>query len=203
MKKMALALRDLPPPQLEGPADADVTLIGWGSTRGVIRESVSQLASKGVRANHLHIKYLYPFHSETVSDILSHSKRTICIEANATGQFARHLRAESGYTVHDRILRYDGEPFEPRQITEQVLAILEGRPRSLDVTPDEAREIAYHYLRVHLNEDVRPGAIEKAEGNGAGEALWRIEIVNRDSGGKQGELLVGMETGSTYSWQPA
>ena len=80
-------------------------------------------------------------------------------------------------------------------------AILEGRTRSLDVTSAEAREIAYHYIRSHLNEAVRPGQIEKMDGNGLAEMLWRIEIVHRDSGEKQGELRVGVETGSTYSWQ--
>lgn len=200
MKKLELVLRELPAPQLFGPADADVTLIGWGSTRGVIQEAVAQLAVSGIRANHLQIKYLYPFHANAVREILSHSKLTIGIEANATGQFARHLRAEAGYSVHDRILKYDGEPFEPHHIIEQVRAILEGAPRSLDVTPSEAREMAYHYIRTHLNEEVRPGRIEKASGDGYGEPVWRIEIVHRDSGEKHGELCVGVETGSTYSW---
>jgi 2-oxoglutarate ferredoxin oxidoreductase subunit alpha len=202
MKKIQLALNDLPAPRLEGPADAEVTLIGWGSTHGVIREAIQHLSAAGIRANHLHFKYLFPFHSRQASEILQQSKRTICVEVNATGQFARHLRAETGYGVHDTILKYDGEPFEPRHITEQVRAILEGQPRSLDVTPSEAREIAYHYIRTHLNENVRPGTIEKTNGTGSEEPLWRIEIVHRDSGKKQGELQVGIETGSTYEWQP-
>lgn len=199
LRKIDLALRDLPAPQLWGPADAEVTLIGWGSTQGVIREAVGQLAAAGIRANHLQVKYLHPFHSREVSQILSRSKRTICIELNATGQFARHLRAETGYTVHDRILKYDGEPFEPGDIAAQVRAILEGRPRSPDVTQAEAREIAYHFIRTHLAEEVRPGRIERADGNGEEEPVWRIEIVDRDSGQKRGELTVGISTGSTQS----
>ncbi len=198
-RKLELALRDLPAPQLWGPADAEVTLIGWGSTQGVIREAVGQLAAAGVRANQLQVKYLHPFHSREVSEILGRSKRTICIELNATGQFARHLRAETGYSVHDRILKYDGEPFEPHHITEEVLAILEGRPRSLDVTPAEAREIAYHYIRTRSMEELRPGRIERADGNGGGEPVWRIEIIDRDSGEKRGELSVGITTGSTQA----
>ena len=201
MKKVALALGDLPAPALEGPPDAEVTLIGWGSSRGVIREAVKDLAAAGIRANQLHFKYLVPFHSREAREILERSKRTICIEANATGQFARHLRAETGFSVHDHILRYAGEPFEPREIVEQVRAILEGRPRSLDLTEAEAREIAYHYIRTHLGEDVRPGRIARADGNGAGEPVWQIEVVHRDSEEKHGELRVGIETGTTYSWQ--
>jgi 2-oxoglutarate ferredoxin oxidoreductase subunit alpha len=203
MKKLTLALKDLPAPRLEGPAAADVTLIGWGATEGVIRETAQLLNASGIRTNQLHFKYLLPFHSEEASSILKNVKRTICIEANTTGQFARHLRAETGYTVHDQILKYDGEPFEPGMLAQQVRDILNGKKLSLDVSEAEAREIGYHYVRVHLNDDVRPGQITKADGNGRGEPIWRIEIVNRDSGEKRGALEVGVQTGSTYSWQPA
>jgi 2-oxoglutarate/2-oxoacid ferredoxin oxidoreductase subunit alpha len=203
MKKLTLALRELPAPKLEGPPDAEVTLIGWGSTKGVIREAVDQLNASGVRANQLHFKYLLPFHGKEASEILKKCKRTICVEENATGQFARHLRAETSHAVSDKILKYDGEPLEPGNIAAQVRAVLAGKPRSSDVSPSEAREIAYHYVRVHLGDEVRPGQITKAAGNGAGEPVWQIEIVNRETGAKSGELRVGVQTGSTYSWQPA
>src|SRR6202043_1696086 len=107
MKKLPLALKDLPAPRLEGPADAEVTLIGWGSTAGVIGEAVAQLNASGVRANQLHFKYLLPFHAAEAIAILKGCKRTIGVEANSTGQFTRLLRAETGHAVSDRILKYD------------------------------------------------------------------------------------------------
>ena len=85
----------------------------------------------------------------------------------------------------------------------QVRAILKGQSHSLDVSQSEAREIAYHYVRVYLGDEVRPGQIGKADSNGYGEPVWNIEIVNRETGAKTGELHVGVQTGSTYSWQPA
>ena len=202
MKKMDLALRDMPAPKLAGPADADVTLIGWGSSEGLIQEVVDQLKAAGVRANHLQFKYILPFHSKEATAILKDCKRTICIEGNGTGQFAHHLRAETGHAVGDLILKYDGEPFEPAQVTAQVRALLAGTKESLDVTEAEAREIAYHYVRVYLGEEVRPLKMEKADGNGYSEKVWKIQVVNRETGDKHGELLVGVRTGSTYSWQP-
>jgi len=199
MRKMGAALKELAPPRLEGPEDAEVTLIGWGSTTGVIREAVALLAEEGVNANHLQIKYLHPFHSKEVREILSGSKRTICVECNYTGQFARHLRAETGFSVNDLILKYDGEPFEPRHVVEQVQAILAGAQRSLDVTMDEVREIAYHYVRVHLADKVRPARIEQEDGDS--ERVWVVEMVGRESGEQEGQLRVGAETGSIYSWE--
>ncbi|MGH9969408.1 MAG: 2-oxoacid:acceptor oxidoreductase subunit alpha, partial [Pyrinomonadaceae bacterium] len=90
MHKLDKVLQELAPPSLEGPPDADVTLIGWGSTKGVISEAIALLAEQGIRANHLQIKYLYPFHASEVSEILRGTKRTVCVECNYTGQFARH-----------------------------------------------------------------------------------------------------------------
>jgi 2-oxoglutarate ferredoxin oxidoreductase subunit alpha len=202
MRKLEGVLGELPAPVLEGPADADVTLIGWGSTRGVIHEAIGLLAEAGIAANQLQIKYLLPFHAKSVGDILRKARRTICVECNYTGQFARHLRAETGYSAGDLILKYDGEPFEPRQIADQVQAILAGIPRSINLTEEEARETAYHYIRVHLADKVRPAAIERVE-NGHGEPLWVVDLVSRDSGAKQSVLSIGAETGSIYSYQAA
>ena len=66
-RKLAKALNDIAAPEIEGPKDADVTLIGWGSTHGVIKEAVAQLEEKGVTANQLSIKWLVPFHTDAVN----------------------------------------------------------------------------------------------------------------------------------------
>jgi len=203
MKKVELALQELRPPELEGPADAPVTLIGWGSSRGVIGEARALLAAEGTRANQLHIKYLHPFHTREVKAILGRSKMLIGIEGNYTGQFARFLRAETGISVHASILKYDGEPFEPRLIAEEVKRIMAGKPASLDVTLEEAREIAYHYVRTHLADVARPAKIELTDGNSHGEPVWRVEIADRESGKKRGDLEIGIRTGALYAWQPA
>ncbi|MCX7751768.1 MAG: 2-oxoacid:acceptor oxidoreductase subunit alpha [Blastocatellia bacterium] len=203
MRKLEAVLRELPPPTLEGPEDAEVTLIGWGSTKGVIREAIEKLAQEGIRANHLHIKYLFPFHAREVAEILRRCRKTICVEANYSGQFARYLRAETGISVDAHIRKYDGEPFEPRYIVERVKAILEGASPTLDVTEDEAREIAYHYIRTHLDDDARPGRISRLERDGFEEPIWDVEIISRETGQTRGRLLIGVETGSTYHWQPA
>lgn len=129
MRKMAGLLQDCPPPQLYGAADAEVTLIGWGSTQGVIREAISCLAEEGIAANNLQIRYLVPFHEVEVRTILQASQRTLVVENNYSGQLARHIRAETGFTVDGKILKYDGEPFEPHHIVARVKEILHGNGR--------------------------------------------------------------------------
>ena len=124
MRKIEAARADLPPPELWGPADAEVTLIGWGSTQGVIREAIELLEKDGVRCNNLQVKYLHPFHGDEVAAIIGKAKKTIMVEVNFSGQFERHLRAETGLSLDAHIRKYDGEPIEPRYIVEHVKEIL-------------------------------------------------------------------------------
>ncbi len=104
------------PPQLEGPADTDVTLVGWGSTWGVIHEACEQLADLGITANHLPVKWIVPLHGDEILEALSSSKRVIIVENNHSGQFARYLRSETGIAADGHIRKYDGEPFMPHHI---------------------------------------------------------------------------------------
>ena len=202
MRKLEGALKELPPPQIEGPEDADVTLVGWGSCRGVIREAAEILRSEGIAANQLHFKYLLPFHAKEALAILNGCRKTIGVEVNYTGQFARHLRSETGFSLDDMVLKYDGEPFEPAFIVNRVKEILRGESLSLEVTREEAQEIAYHYIRTHLGNAVRPASMQVGNGVPAEEPTWCIELVSRKGGEKTGDLFVGLRTGSTHAWQP-
>jgi len=201
MAKLEDIRNKLAPPQLEGLAEAEVTLVGWGSTWGAIHEAVEQLTAAGIPANHLHIKYLFPFQVEAVTNILSKSRRVIVVEVNSSGQFARHLRAETGIEADDTILAYAGEPFTPRYITQAVQDIIAGRPRSLDVSEDEAGQIAYHFIRVKLGNEARPVDFAQVSLADYDEPVWQVAVAGRKEGEPRGTLLIGVQTGATYSWQ--
>jgi len=126
-RKMEAVLAQIPAPQLVGPANAAVTLVGWGSTEGVIREAVEKLAAEeGIVANQLAIKWIVPFHVEEVTRLLARSKKIIIVENNFTGQFARYLRSETGIAAHGHIRKYDGEPFMPHHLVNAVKEQLSG-----------------------------------------------------------------------------
>jgi len=114
------------PPEIEGPADAAVTLLGWGSTWGVIHEACEQLADLGVTANHLPVKWIVPLHGREILAILESSHRVIIVENNQSGQFARYLRSETGFAAAGHIRKYDGEPFMPHHIVAGVQEQLAG-----------------------------------------------------------------------------
>jgi 2-oxoglutarate ferredoxin oxidoreductase subunit alpha len=127
-RKMQGAAADIAPPKIVGPENAQATLVGWGSTEGVIREAAEKLAGdEGIVVNQLPIKWIVPFHAEEVMRILSRSNKVIIVENNYSGQFARYLRAETGFTAHGHIRKYDGEPFMPHHIIESVKEQLAGK----------------------------------------------------------------------------
>jgi 2-oxoglutarate ferredoxin oxidoreductase subunit alpha len=113
------------PPAVEGPADADVTLVGWGSTYAAIHDALPLLADRGITANHLPIKWIVPLHGGPIADVFAKAKRTIMVENNESGQFARFLRGETGLTTNGHIRKYDGEPFMPHHIVDGVVAHIE------------------------------------------------------------------------------
>jgi 2-oxoglutarate/2-oxoacid ferredoxin oxidoreductase subunit alpha len=129
MRKVAGIEASVPPPKLLGTANADVTLIGWGSTYGVIDEACELLRDEGISANHLPIRWLVPLHGDAILDLLKDARHTIIVEGNFSGQFARYLRSETSFVPNGNIRKYDGEPFFPSQIVEAVKEQLAGKTK--------------------------------------------------------------------------
>jgi 2-oxoglutarate/2-oxoacid ferredoxin oxidoreductase subunit alpha len=136
MRKVAGIEAAVPPPALVGKRDAEITLIGWGSTKGVIEEACEILNEQGISANQLQIRWLVPLHGEAILEILKDSRHTIIVENNYSGQFARYLRSETSYVPDGYIRKYDGEPFMPHHIVEAVKEQLGGKS-SLSVPAHE------------------------------------------------------------------
>src|SRR6185369_5829737 len=87
MRKMEAILPLLEAPKLFGPQDALVTLVGWGSTEGVIREAMEKLANEeGIVANNLQIKWMVPLHVDAITAILSKAGKVVIVENNYSGQ---------------------------------------------------------------------------------------------------------------------
>jgi 2-oxoglutarate ferredoxin oxidoreductase subunit alpha len=129
MRKVAGIEAAVPPPVLWGRRDADVTLIGWGSTMGVIEEACEILTEQGISANQLQIRWLVPLHGDAILDILKDARHTIIVENNYSGQFARYLRSETSFVPDGYIRKYDGEPFMPHHIVEAVKEQLNGKTK--------------------------------------------------------------------------
>ncbi len=112
-RKMPLIRKDIKPPLYYGKENPSIVITGWGSTYGVMKEAVDALSEK-TGIGMLHFSEIYPLPLTDKLDymsILNGAQMTICIENNATGQFARLLRAETSFDFGAHINKYDGRPF--------------------------------------------------------------------------------------------
>ena len=119
MRKLETAAAAARPPELYGPADAETTLLAWGSTYGPCREAVDLLNADGrPAANLLSLTDLWPLAPST--EEMLRGRRVIAVEGNYSSQLAQLLRMKTGVIIDGSINRYDGRPFSPEEIMEQV-----------------------------------------------------------------------------------
>lgn len=101
--------------------EADVLLVGFNSTRGALEEVQEALNNEGVKVNHAHIKLVHPFPAEEMTALMDKTKKVIVVENNATGQLANIMKMNiGGHAKTTSILKYDGTPFLPRELTNLV-----------------------------------------------------------------------------------
>jgi 2-oxoglutarate ferredoxin oxidoreductase subunit alpha len=110
--------------KLFGSEEATVTLLGWGSTKGPIREALRQLVERGVKINFLQIIYLTPFPTETVRRVLNSTEKTVVVENTKISQLSALIREHLLMTVDHCITKYDGRPFNPGELAQRVLEVL-------------------------------------------------------------------------------
>jgi 2-oxoglutarate/2-oxoacid ferredoxin oxidoreductase subunit alpha len=131
MRKMDGALRDTAGREFicEGPLEADITLIGWGSTFHVLEEARRGLETGGHSANLIQFRTLWPFPAESALPLLHLAKRTVCVENNYGGLLARLIRQETGFSIPYAVHKFDGEPFSAEPLTRALENCLrEGAP---------------------------------------------------------------------------
>ena len=119
MGKLALAQKAIPQDQqyaLHGPADADLTVVAWGSTKGTILDAIEELEAQGKKINFLQCRLMKPFPAEAVGNILRKAKRIVSMEENYSGQLASLVTEHTGILIKDRINKYDGRPFSEDEV---------------------------------------------------------------------------------------
>lgn len=110
-KKLEKLQKEVKGHYLYGDPDAEITLIGWGSTHGMILDLLEGLKKENIRANFLQFYTLYPFPTQETEKVLKKAKTIIDIENNYTAQLASLIREHTGIVIENYILKYDGRPF--------------------------------------------------------------------------------------------
>ncbi len=100
--------------------EPDILLIGMGSTGGTIDEARSRLSQQGIKTNHITVRLLHPFPTESLKPYLLKAKNVLVIENNATGQLADQIKLHVGqHEKIDSFLKYNGNPFLPSEIEQK------------------------------------------------------------------------------------
>jgi 2-oxoglutarate ferredoxin oxidoreductase subunit alpha len=94
-------------------------IIGWGSTQGAIRDSLSELP--GYRF--LQVSYLAPFPRDEVKQAIKRAEKVVLVENNATGLLGQLIAMETGHLIKDKILKFDGRPFAADELVDRIKKI--------------------------------------------------------------------------------
>jgi 2-oxoglutarate ferredoxin oxidoreductase subunit alpha len=109
----------LPPLVVDDPSgDADVLVVGWGSTDGPIRTACHTLRLQGSKVAHVQLRHLSPIHPDLEAIIRSY--RTVICPENNMGQLSMMLRSRTlvdikGYN------RVTGAPF----LSSELVSVIE------------------------------------------------------------------------------
>ena len=108
MKKLEGLFEELQEPEFFGDKSPGLLLVGWGSMYGPLREAIELLQKDGISAGALVFGDLYPFPSKLLKTYAGSANKLVNVEQNYTGQLARLIRQETGFSMDHSILNYDG-----------------------------------------------------------------------------------------------
>lgn len=117
MSKTKAILSSLPEPEIFGEKDAEISIIGWGSTKDTILDAMAIAQENSVSVNFLYFKYVYPLKTEVLSQFINDAKSLVVIENNEVGQLADLIQQTLGTKLENRLLKYDGRPFFVEEIS--------------------------------------------------------------------------------------
>jgi 2-oxoglutarate ferredoxin oxidoreductase subunit alpha len=115
---------DIPLTEVTGDVDdAELLVLGWGSTWGAIDGAMERVRSRGRRVAHAHLTHLNPFPRD-LGEVLARYPRVVVPEMNL-GQLAKLVRAE--FLVDAKpVTKVQGAPFTAGELEQALLDHLGG-----------------------------------------------------------------------------
>ena len=118
-----------------GPADADVTLVGWGSVKGSVLDAMDVIEHEdGIKLRFVQVRLMRPFPVDEVTSALTGAKRLILVEGNYAGQLGGLVREMTGIELPQKVLKYDGRPFSQEEIVEALRQAIAGQEARIHVS---------------------------------------------------------------------
>ena len=107
------AVEKLNPIKRYGSENPQVTMVGWGSTKGPALEAIDLLNTEGIDAQYVQIRIMEPF-PEGLKQYLK--GKTVLFENNRTAMLGKLIKMNTGHAFDDIGLRYDGRPLTPLEM---------------------------------------------------------------------------------------
>lgn len=107
-----------------GVDDFDTLVVCWGSTYGVVKESIDLLNEKGHKIKGLVFGDVFPLPLKKFKKFQSMAKNYIVVEMNRDGQFEGLIRQEALVASDHLITKYDGRPFYLEELVERLEEVL-------------------------------------------------------------------------------
>jgi len=120
MRKMIGVYNEALDPVTYGSDQPEYVLIGFGSTKGAIREAVDLLETYGYPGLAVHLPQVYPLPA-SLAKILKGPGKKFIVESNFTGQLYRLLSMEFAWKADGRVRRYDGRPINAEYIIDWLI----------------------------------------------------------------------------------
>ncbi len=123
VRKIETVKKALPEPIIYGPnKGADISFIGWGSSKSVMLDVIEEMKKKGVKVNYLHYEYLWPLKDEAAEKFFKENKKVHILECNYTGQLANIIEGATGKKFKGRLMKYDGRHFFLEDVVDYIKA---------------------------------------------------------------------------------
>lgn len=125
MKKLRSAFKDVIHLKIWGKKEAQVGIIGFGSTFGPIQEAMKQLKEKGIESKFLQMRTLWPFPTRDIDRFVAECREIFVVENNFTGQLSALLKSQVRPTTKVKnINKYSSDSFIPQEISISILRSL-------------------------------------------------------------------------------
>ncbi len=108
-EKVNRVANDIPLQDVYGDKNADLLVVSWGGTFGVVRTAVEKMMEEGKSVAHAHFDYILPLPKNT-DEVLSGHKKIVVCEINR-GQFAKYLRMNYPEHKCEQYNKVQGLPF--------------------------------------------------------------------------------------------
>lgn len=102
---------------------AELGIITWGSTIGIVREAVRDARAQGMKVAAMYPKLMWPMPMKAYEEFTSKYKKILVPEVNKQGQLAKLIQMEVGIKPISYCI-YGGLPFSPAQIVEKIKEVM-------------------------------------------------------------------------------